>query len=95
MKARLVRNDTQFAAALTRRRHAAESSFRTLAARLDGLSPLAVLARGYAVCWNDSRTEVIRSSAAASPGDHVIVTLGAGELRCEVNESRSEDGHDH
>ena len=95
MKARLVRDDTQLAAELIRRRHAAESSFRTLAARLEGLSPLAVLARGYAVCWNDSRTEVIRSAAAVSPGDHVVVTLGAGELHCEVNESRSEDGHDH
>ena len=54
-----------------------------------------LLARGYAVCWNDSRTEVIRSSAAVSPGDRVVVTLEAGELRCEVNETRSGDGHDH
>jgi exodeoxyribonuclease VII large subunit len=95
MKARLTRADNQLTVALTRRTHRAESSFRTLAARLDGLSPLAVLARGYAVCWNDARTEVIRSSAAVGPGDRVVVTLGAGELRCEVHESRSEDGHDH
>ena len=58
-----------------------------LAARLDGLSPLAVLARGYAVCWDDTRTIVIRSARALAPGDHVIVTLGEGELRCEVQDT--------
>ena len=58
-----------------------------LAARLDGLSPLAVLARGYAVCWDDTRTTAIRSARAVAPGDRVIVTLGEGELRCEVHDT--------
>ena len=59
-----------------------------LAARLDGLSPLAVLARGYAVCWDDARAAVIRSAADVAPGDAVVVTLAEGELRCEVRETQ-------
>ena len=55
-----------------------------LAARLDALSPLAVLGRGYAVCWNESRTSIIRSAAAVRPGDGVRVTLADGELACQV-----------
>jgi exodeoxyribonuclease VII large subunit len=51
------------------------------------LSPLAVLARGYAVCWDDGRTTVIRSAAEVAPGDDVVVTLAEGELRCEVREA--------
>jgi exodeoxyribonuclease VII large subunit len=50
------------------------------------LSPLAVLGRGYAVCWNADRTAIIREAAAVSPGEHVRVTLHEGELFCEVKQ---------
>ncbi len=63
--------------------HASARS-RELAARLHALSPLAVLGRGYAVCWNDTRTSIIRSAASVSPGDAVRVTVADGELRCTV-----------
>ncbi|HET9371041.1 MAG TPA: exodeoxyribonuclease VII large subunit, partial [Vicinamibacterales bacterium] len=52
---------------------------------LDALSPLAVLGRGYAVCWNEARTSIIRSAAAVAPGDRVRVTLAEGELACRVD----------
>ena len=68
----------------TRSRHRADARLRTLAGRLENLSPLAVLARGYAVCWNDERTAILRSASAVSPGDRVHVTLHEGELECEV-----------
>jgi len=57
---------------------------RELAARLHALSPLAVLGRGYAVCWDDTRTSIIRSAASVSPGEAVRVTVAEGELRCTV-----------
>jgi exodeoxyribonuclease VII large subunit len=60
---------------------------RELAAQLDALSPLAVLGRGYAVCWNDTRTSIIRRSSAVEPGDRVRVTLAEGELACRVESS--------
>jgi exodeoxyribonuclease VII large subunit len=65
-------------------RHRAQSQLASLAGRLENLSPLAVLARGYAVCWNADRTAIIRSASAVAPGDRVRVTLQNGELHCEV-----------
>ena len=55
-----------------------------VAGRLESLSPLAVLGRGYAVCWNDDRTAIIRTAATVTAGDRVHVTLHDGELNCVV-----------
>ena len=46
------------------RRHAAETRLREAAAHLHALSPLAVLGRGYAMCWSDDRTTLVRTAAA-------------------------------
>jgi exodeoxyribonuclease VII large subunit len=84
VRTRLVSRDGQLAKTIARRWHVADSRFRALTARLDGLSPLAVLARGYAVCWDDTRTQILRDASLVEPGDRVIVTLERGELRCAV-----------
>lgn len=77
-------------AAMTRRRLTAEAKAATLAARLDALSPLSVLGRGYAVCWNGTRDSIIRSADAVAPGDQVQVTLAEGELTCRVERTQPE-----
>jgi exodeoxyribonuclease VII large subunit len=87
-RAQLVSREGLLAKALTRRVHVADSGFKALAARLDGLSPLAVLGRGYAVCWDDERTRILRDASAVTPGEHVRVTLAKGELRCEVTTNK-------
>jgi exodeoxyribonuclease VII large subunit len=74
-------------AAAARAQERATARLRVLAGRLDSLSPLAVLARGYAVCWNADRTAIIHSSAAVVPGDRVRVTLHEGELHCDVRKA--------
>jgi exodeoxyribonuclease VII large subunit len=52
---------------------------------LTALDPQAVLGRGYAICRHkDGR--ILRNAADAASGDTVRVTLGRGELGCEVNE---------
>ena len=88
LRARTLLADQRLRARINERRLAAERSAATLAARLDALSPLAVLGRGYAVCWNEARTSIIRASSDARPGDRVEVTLARGELTCRVEESR-------
>jgi exodeoxyribonuclease VII large subunit len=83
---RLTGSRARLDAAIERRRSRDGGRFGALAGRLESLSPLAVLGRGYAVCWNADRTEVVRRAAAVAPGETVRVTLAEGELRCEVKE---------
>ena len=84
IRTRLAAAQSGLRAASGRSRHRAESRLSSLAGRLGSLSPLAVLARGYAVCWNDDRTAIIRSADAVAPGARVHVTLHDGELECDV-----------
>lgn len=70
------------------RNAAGRQRLQTATARLEALSPLGVLARGFAVCWNDERTAIIRRAGDVAAGDSVRVTLQEGELRCDVRESR-------
>lgn len=81
---RLTRIDGRLRQAVHARTQGAEMRSRELAARLHALSPLAVLGRGYAVCWDATRTSIIRSASTVSRGDAVRVTLADGELQCEV-----------
>ena len=57
------------------------------AARLDDLSPLAVLARGYAIARGPDGA-VVRSVAQASAGDALTVAVADGELDCTVRAAR-------
>jgi exodeoxyribonuclease VII large subunit len=84
LRTRLVAADGRLRALAMRRRMTADARARELAARLHSLSPLAVLGRGYAVCWDGSRTSIIRSARDVAPGDAVRVTLAEGELGCRV-----------
>ena len=81
---RLTRIDGRLRQTARARTQGAELQSRELAARLHALSPLAVLGRGYAVCWDATRTSIIRSASTVSRGDAVRVTLADGELQCEV-----------
>jgi len=88
VRARLVSADGRLNAAAARSRHAADARLRGAAARLESLSPLAVLGRGYAVCWNADRTAIIRDASSVSPGERVHVTLHRGELTADVIENQ-------
>jgi exodeoxyribonuclease VII large subunit len=84
LRTRLVSAGGRLAGAISRRRSMAENRLRSCAGRLDALSPLAVLSRGYAVCWNAERTKALRDAGETTVGDRVRVTLANGELECEV-----------
>jgi exodeoxyribonuclease VII large subunit len=53
---------------------------------LHALSPLAVLARGYALVHHERR--VIRSVEEIAPGQKIGVRMNDGTLRCEVQAVR-------
>ena len=66
--------------------------FAALCASLHAMSPLAVLARGYAVARTATGT-VLRSADEVTVGETIDVTLGRGSLACTVNETRGENNH--
>ena len=69
------------------RRH----DFAQYAAALDAMSPLKVLARGYAVA-TDADGAVLRSAAQTQPGDTIRVQLQDGALHCTVNNREGAHG---
>jgi exodeoxyribonuclease VII large subunit len=84
VRSRLLTRQGRLISVAHRRLHAADARFKSLAARLDGLSPLAVLGRGYAVAWNSTRTRILRDAAVVSEGEEIIVTLEHGEIQSTV-----------
>jgi exodeoxyribonuclease VII large subunit len=85
VRTRLMRGEAALRAAAVRAHTRADGRFRGQAARLESLSPLAVLGRGYAVCWDEDRTRIIRDAGTVHEGDGVRVTLHRGELECTVS----------
>jgi exodeoxyribonuclease VII large subunit len=89
IRGRLQSAEAKLAAAGQRRHDRAVAELGALTGRLHSLSPLAVLARGYAVCWNDDRTAIVRDAAAVKVGDRIEVTLARGDISCDVRHTRA------
>jgi len=81
-------------AGIGRRCDRASARLGAAVGRLESLSPLAVLGRGYAVCWNEDRSAILRAAASVATGDRVHVTLHDGELSCLVENTESADKHE-
>jgi exodeoxyribonuclease VII large subunit len=86
VRARLAAGDGRLATAVRRRRDRLDARLRAAAASLDGLSPLAVLGRGYAMCWTADRSALVRNAGQVQSGESVVVTVQHGELTCEVKD---------
>jgi exodeoxyribonuclease VII large subunit len=61
---------------------------RLAAGRLDALSPLSVLARGYSIVF-DQNGGVLKSARAVNTGDSVLIRLHDGALDAQVTGRRS------
>ncbi len=57
-------------------------------ARLGGVSPLAVLARGFCLCRRLPGMEVVREAGSLGPEDEVLLRFHEGEAVCSVREVR-------
>jgi exodeoxyribonuclease VII large subunit len=88
---RLDELDAQAARAIRRRLSASQDRIAALSGRLESLSPLAVLARGYSVTTNIATSAVIRDASSLVPGDriHTRVASGGFQSRVESIDERS------
>lgn len=60
------------------------AELHTLTRALDAVSPLATLARGYAIVRRVPELSLLRSARASAPGDTVHARLAQGSLICKV-----------
>ena len=70
-----------------RQTDAAAAALSEASARLDSLSPLKVLARGYAVCEKDGAA--VTGIDALRQGDFLHVRFGDGTAECEVKTTKA------
>jgi exodeoxyribonuclease VII large subunit len=80
----LERRYRDLASAIKNRLQGERSRLELIAGKINALSPLAVLQRGFALC-RDARGAIVKNSADVARGDNVRVTLASGELDCQVN----------
>lgn len=60
------------------------SEYKNIISKLDALSPLKVLARGYAIVQSDNK--IIKSVKEAEKDDQINVRLSDGNMKCIINE---------
>ena len=61
-----------------------EAQLALMCGKLDSLSPLAVLARGYALATAEQDGRVVRRTEDVATGERIYVRLQEGQLHCEV-----------
>ena len=71
-------------AAAVRRISACRAQFASLAAKLDALSPLKVLGRGYSIAMS-GEGRALREARELSTGDKIRLLLSKGEAECTVD----------
>ena len=82
--------ETRCRNAMTRGLANSERDLRTLAQRLNALSPLATLERGYSIS-RKTDGQVLTSAEQVSIDDRVEIQLADGHLACRVEELSSEE----
>jgi exodeoxyribonuclease VII large subunit len=64
----------------------AASELQTLSGKIDALSPLKVLERGYSIAYKLPSMEVIKESKGLKSGDEVLIRLHIGKVKCSVED---------
>ena len=62
---------------------------KAVAGKLDSLSPLAILGRGYSICLRLPGREIVKESKLLVAGDQVEIRLHRGRLHCDVREVKA------
>ena len=83
----------QLTMAWERQLGAARQRFVRLSAALDAMSPLKVLARGYAIAQRAGDRRVVKACGDVQPGDGLTVEVGDGRILAQVTGTEQEERH--
>ncbi len=81
---RLEKTEQRFKTAFEKQLSIRERSFSLLAAKMDGMSPLKIMARGYLAATKRGKTVI--STEDIEAGDIINLRLSDGRAECEVKE---------
>jgi exodeoxyribonuclease VII large subunit len=87
---RLARHSEKLTALVRAGSERRRAELGRLATSLDGLSPLAVLGRGYALVWDEAGRRLVRDAAEVAEGQGLRIRLHRGALRATVLSRESE-----
>jgi exodeoxyribonuclease VII large subunit len=65
----------------------ANAEFGAIAGKLDALSPLKVLDRGYSITYKLPSMKIVKQSAKLKKGDEVLINFAKGKAKCSVEET--------
>jgi exodeoxyribonuclease VII large subunit len=69
----------------------ARARLNPLRAHLDALSPVAILARGYALAFKQDTGELVRDATQLAPGNALDVRFGRGSAEVSVTQVKEEN----
>ena len=81
--------ENRLAAAQSRHLSRQRQRFVAQVAKLDAMSPLKVLTRGYAVV-SDENGRIVRSVTDAAPGTELTIRVSDGSIRANVKEGKTD-----
>ena len=87
---RLERQSDRLAVLFRAETEKRRSRLGRLAASLDGLSPLSVLGRGYALVWHEARERLLRDASEVEAGEPLRIRLHKGALRATIVSKETE-----
>ena len=87
---RLLRQSDRLEALFRKGTGERRAALSRLVASLDGLSPLSVLGRGYALVWDEAAGRLVRDAAEVEAGQGLRIRLHRGALRATVLSKETE-----